>query len=171
MDHFKLDYQDQEMKVYGAIVYWVAFKTEIKIAVVQYLNYKGDKIKATKIYFSSNIKQESIEILTYYKARFQIEFLFRDAKQFVGINTCEARSENKINFQINTSLTVVTLAKIDWFSDKNNHKKPFSISDYKTQFTNELMIKTIISKFGINPNRHKNKIIIQKLLNYGTIAV
>ena len=38
MDHFKLAYQDQEMKVYRAIVYSVAFKNKIKIAVVQYLN-------------------------------------------------------------------------------------------------------------------------------------
>jgi len=170
MNHFKLEYQDQEMKVYGAIVYSVAFKKKIKIAVVQYLSGNGDKIKATKIYFSSNLKQESIEILTYYKARFQMEFLFRDGKQFVGVNTCEARSENKINFHVNTALTVVNLAKVDWFLDKNNYKKPFSMSDYKTHFNNELMIKTIISKFGINPNRHKNKIIIQKLLNYGKIA-
>lgn len=170
MNHFKLDYQDQEMKVYGAIVYSVAFKKKIKITVVQYLSANGDKIKATKIYFSSNLKQESIQILTYYKARFQIEFLFRDGKQFVGVNTCEARSENKINFHINIALTAVNLAKVSWFSDKNNHKKPFSMSDYKTHFNNELMIKTIISKFGINPNRHKNKIIIQDLLNYGKIA-
>lgn len=89
MDHFKLDYQDQKMKVYGALVHSVAFKKKIKIAVVHYLYLKGDKIKATKIYFSSNLKQESLEILTYYKARFQIEFLFRDGKQFVGVNTYE----------------------------------------------------------------------------------
>ena len=65
MDHFKLNYQDQEMKVYGAIVYSVAFKKKIKIAVVQYLSIKGDKIKATNLYFLCNLKQESIEILTY----------------------------------------------------------------------------------------------------------
>jgi hypothetical protein len=124
-DHFKLDYQDQEMKGYGAIVHSVAFKKKIKIAVVHYLNLKGDKIKVTKIHFSRNLKQKSLEILTYYKARFQIEFLFRDGKQFVGVNTCEARSENKINFHVNTSLTVVNLAKVDWFSNQKNHNKPF----------------------------------------------
>jgi hypothetical protein len=170
MDHFKLDYQDPEMKVYGAVVHSVAFKKKIKIALVQYLNLKGDKIKSTKIYFSSNLKQDSLEILTYYKARFQIEFLFRDGKQFLGVNTCEARSENKINFHVNTSLTVVNLAKVDWFSNEKNHNKPFSIADYKTHFNNELMINRFISLFGINPNRHKNKAIIRKLLNYGKIA-
>ena len=170
MDHFKLDYQDPEMTVYGALVHSVAFKKKIKIAVVHYLNLKGDKIKATKIYFSSNLKQESLEILSYYKARFQIEFLFRDGKQFVGVNTCEARSENKINFHINTALTVVNLAKVNWFSNVNNHNKSFSIADYKTHFNNELMINRFISLFGINPNRHKNRAIIRKLLNYGKIA-
>ena len=170
MDHFKLDYQDQEMKIYGAVVHSVAFKKKIKIAVVHYLSQSGDKIKATKIYFSSNLKQESLEILTYYKSRFQIEFLFRDGKQFVGVNTCEARSENKINFHVNTALTVVNLAKMDWFSKENNHKKPFSIADYKTHFNNELMINRFISLFGIKPNKHKNKVIIRELLNYGKIA-
>jgi hypothetical protein len=168
MEHFKLDYQDEEMKVYGAVVHSVAFKRKIKIAVVQYL--KGGKTTSTKIYFSTNLKQQTLEILTYYKARFQIEFVFRDGKQFVGVNTCEARSENKIDFHVNASLTVVNLAKVDWFSNENNHKKPFSIADYKTHFNNELMINRFINKFGINPNKPKNKIIIRELLSYGKIA-
>jgi hypothetical protein len=169
-NHFSLDYQDQEIKIFGAIVHSVAFKKKIKIAVVHYLSVNGEDVKTTKIYFSSNVKQESLEIFTFYKSRFQIEFLFRDGKQFVGVNTCEARSKNKINFHVNTALTVVNLAKIDWFSNENNRNKPFSIADYKTQFNNELMINRFIELFGINPNRHKNKIIIRELLNYGKIA-
>lgn len=168
MKHFNLDYQDDAMRVYGAIVYSVAFKRKIKIAVVNYL--KNDKITATKIYFSTNLKQETLEIVNFYKARFQLEFVFRDGKQFVGTNTCEARSENKIDFHVNASLTAVNLAKVDWFSNENNHKKPFSIADYKTHFNNELLINRFISLFGIKPNKPKNRIIIQKLLNYGKIA-
>ncbi len=168
MNHFNLDYQDDAMRVYGAIVYSVAFKRKIKIAVVNYL--KNDKITATKIYFSTNLKQETLEIVNFYKARFQLEFVFRDGKQFVGTNTCEARSENKIDFHVNASLTAVNLAKVDWFSNENNHKKPFSIADYKTHFNNELLINRFISLFGIKPNKPKNRIIIQKLLNYGKIA-
>jgi hypothetical protein len=168
MKHFKLDYQDQDMKVYGAMVYSVAFKRNIKIAVVNFL--KEDKIMATKIYFSTNVKLETLEILNFYKARFQIEFVFRDSKQFVGLNTCEARSENKIDFHLNTSLTAVNLAKVDWFSNEDNHKKPFSIADYKTLFNNELILNRFMSLFGINPNKPKNKEIIRKLVNFGKIA-
>ena len=99
-----------------------------------------------------------------------MEFVFRDGKQFTGVNTCEARSKEKIDFHINASLTAVNLAKFDWFSNHKNHKKPFSMSDYKTHFNNELMINIFISKFGINPNKPKNKIIIRELLDFGKIA-
>ena len=118
-----------------------------------YLNQSDEQKKATKIYFSSNLKQESLEILTYYKSIFRIEFLFRDGKQFTDVNTCEARSKNKINFHVNTALTVVNLAKIDWFSDKDYHNKPFSISDYKTHSNNGLMLNRFFCLFGINPNK------------------
>lgn len=40
MNHFSLDYQDNDIKVYGAIVYSVAFIKKIKIAVVHYLSLK-----------------------------------------------------------------------------------------------------------------------------------
>lgn len=168
MNHFTLDYQDKEMKVYGAIVYSVAFKRKIKIAFVQYL--KDNEIKTTKIYFSTNLKQETSQIVAYYKARFQMEFVFRDAKQFTGVNTCEARSKEKIDFHTNIALTAVNLAKVDWFSNKQNFKKPFSIADYKTHFNNELLINRFIVMFGINPNLTKNKNIINKLMEFGKIA-
>lgn len=168
MNHFKLDYQDQTMKVYGTVLFSVAFKKKIKVVVVQYI--KDGKIGVSKIYFSTNLKQKSTEILTYYKARFQMEFVFRDGKQFVGVNNCEARSENKIDFHVNAALTAVNLAKAEWFSNENNHKKPFSMADYKTHFNNELLVNLFISKFGINPNKPKNIKIIRELLDYGKIA-
>jgi hypothetical protein len=62
------------------------------------------------------------------------------------------------------------LAKVDWFSNEDNHKKPFSIADYKTHFNNELLVNRFISLFGINPNKPKNKIIIRELMDYGKIA-
>ncbi|MFV8325008.1 transposase [Flavobacterium sp. ZS1P14] len=167
-EHFYLDFQDEKMEVYGAILHSVAFKRKIKVALVRYL--KDGKIISTKIYCSSNLKQETLEIVIFYRSRFQMEFVFRDGKQFAGVNTCEARSKEKIDFHINASLTSVNLAKMDWFSHEKNKKKPFSMADYKTHFNNELMIKTFMSKFEINPNKKKNKIIFRKLLDFGKIA-
>jgi hypothetical protein len=37
-------------------------------------------------------------------------------------------------------------------------------------YNNELLLKTFIERFGINPNTKKNKNIIAELRNYGKIA-
>jgi IS4 transposase len=61
--------------------------------------------------FSTDPDLSPDKILLYYKQRFQIEFLFRDAKNYAGLENCQARSVNKINFHVNASLTTVSLAK------------------------------------------------------------
>ncbi len=48
--------------------------------------------------FSTDLKLAAKNIYQFYKARFQIEFLFRDAKQFIGLNHCQARSQQALNF-------------------------------------------------------------------------
>ncbi|MBK3518269.1 transposase [Carboxylicivirga marina] len=60
---------------------------------------------------------DASDILKYYQSRFQIEFLYGDGKQHVGLNDCQARGENKLNFHFNASLTAINLAKIShWLS-------------------------------------------------------
>ena len=55
-----------------------------------------------------------------YKARYQIEFLYQDGKQHVGLADCQARSAAKIHFHLNASLTAVSLAKaVHWYPNKN----------------------------------------------------
>ena len=40
-----------------------------------------------------------------------MEFIFRDAKQYTELEQCQARSEKKLNFHFNASLTAINLAK------------------------------------------------------------
>ena len=42
---------------------------------------------------------EPLKLYHYCKARFQIEFLFRDAKQFTGLSNYQARSEAKLDLR------------------------------------------------------------------------
>jgi hypothetical protein len=168
LTYFSLDLSDQEIKIYSAIVYSQAFKIDIKVAIAIFL--KDGKEITRKIYFSTDLKQCGVQIVSYYRSRFQIEFLYRDAKQFTGLNSCQARSENKLDFHFNAALTAVNLAKQDWLSTRNNAEKPFSMSDYKTQYNNSLLLQQFISMFAINPNTAKNRKIIIELLDYGKIA-
>jgi len=177
---FKWVYQDQDVIIYQAIVWSVSLKRKINVAYVEFLSHSLDDGKPTKRYallYSTDLELNGKKIYTFYKARFQIEFLFRDAKQFTGLTHCQARSENKLHFHINTALTAVGVAKIaHYFPSRHSSQQQdniprvsYSISDIKTSYFNELMLDLFISNFQINPDLIKNKNIIHKLLKFGKI--
>ncbi|MEI6277643.1 MAG: transposase [Prolixibacteraceae bacterium] len=165
---FSLDLSNEEITVYSAVVYSKAFKMDIKLAIAIF--YKNGTETARKMYFSTDLKQAGEKIVRYYQARFQIEFLYRDAKQHTGLTNCQARGKNKLDFHFNAALTAVNLAKNDWLSTRENKDKPFSMSDYKTQYNNTLMLERFMCMFAINPNTPKNQKIFKELLIYGRIA-
>jgi len=116
------------------------------------------------------LKLAGEKIVRYYQARFQIEFLYRNAKQFTSPTNCYARSKNKLDFHFNAALTAVNLAKQDWFSTIGKGHKPFSMSDYKTMYNNTLMLNRFMCVFAKNPTTPKNHKIVKELLEYGKIA-
>ena len=167
-NYFSLDLSTEDIKIYSAVVYSKAFKRDIKLAVAIF--FKDGKEIVRKLYFSTDLEQEGEKIVRYYRSRFQIEFLYRDAKQFTGLTTCQARIENKLDFHFNAALTAINLAKQDWLSTKNGTLKPFSMADYKTLYNNTLMLERFMCRFAINPNTAKNQKIVKELLDYGKIA-
>jgi len=159
---------DEDLTVYSALVYSKAFQRDINLAVAVF--YKDGQEVARKLFFSTNLQQEGTQIVSYYRSRFQIEFLYRDAKQHTGLNHCQARSENKLDFHFNASLTAVNLAKYDWLSSESSERTPFSMANHKTYYNNALMLERFISRFAINPNSTKNRKIVKELLELGRIA-
>lgn len=168
MNHFCEAFSSEEIKIFSAIVHYGAFDRKIKLAIAVF--YKNGKEIARKLYFSTDLELSAIKIVRYYRSRFQIEFIYRDAKQYCGLNTSQARSKNKLHTHFNAALTAVNLAKFEHVSDSKNKDKPFSMSDYKTMYHNEFMLQLFFRKLGINPNSKKNKQIINELKRYGTIA-
>lgn len=165
---FSLDVSTEEIKIYSAVVFCKALKIDIKLAVAVF--FKNGKEIARKLYFSTDLGQEGEKIVRYYRSRFQIEFLYRDAKQFTGLTTCQARSANKLDFHFNAALTAINLAKHDWLSNRKDPREPFSMADYKTLFNNTLMLERFMCRFAINPYTAKNQKIIKELLDFGKIA-
>ncbi|WP_143824798.1 transposase [Myroides sp. N17-2] len=163
---------DKKEKIYTLKAHSKSLKREINIVIVYTRNSKEEFTHKT--YFSTDLTLEWDEILEMYRQRFQIEFLYRDAKQFTGLNHCQARSEKKLHFHWNMSLTAINLAKVEhWIALKDqepNADVPFSMSDIKTHYHNELLLKRFISMFGINSELAKNKRKIDQLLDFGKIG-
>jgi hypothetical protein len=162
--------EDGSWIAYELIANVQAWKRNVKIVIVHELNTDGS-IKRARIIASTDLQLDGGSLLLAYHSRFQIELLYRDAKQHLGLTHCQARSEEKIDFHLNASLTTVSLAKVaHHLSDQNYEQKAFSLADIKTRYANELLLDRFISTFGINPQLSKIKTFRDEIRNIGKIA-
>jgi len=170
--------EDGSWIAYEAIVNIRAWKRNVRLVVEHQLDEKG-QIKSYKLYVCTDTEQSGGNVKHAYNSRFQIEFLYRDGKQHAGLNHCQARSEEKLFFHLNTALTCVSLAKVAYHLiplpkamqiDEKLKEKPFSMADIKNTLSNEFLFNRIISLFGLNPNSNKIKTIRDKFCSFGNIA-
>ena len=118
------------VKLYSFVVWSCCLKCKIRLACISELQTNG-KTKNILL-FSTDINLPAEQILEYYQARFQIEFIFRDAKQFTGLSDCQFLNSQRLNFHFNASLIALNLAKYEAY---NRHLSAntfvFSMTSYK----------------------------------------
>ncbi|GHT70542.1 transposase [Bacteroidia bacterium] len=166
-DYFHEVKNNQNIKAKAAVVYSKSLDRNILVIVEEFI-LKG---KTTyRLLFSTDINQAPIDVIDIYHTRFQMEFGFRDAKQFAGLEHSQARSENKLDFHFNTALTTVNIAKVIQLKDETKRELPFSMKDTKVLFHNALLLMRFFSVFGNPPNSRKNQMYLQELLTFGAIA-
>ena len=113
---------------------------------------------------------EAITLCKYYGLRFQIEFLIRDAKQYSGLEDCQARDEQKLNTHFNIALTAVSIAKAAYYiSIPNEQRGSFSMADVKMLYMNQLITKRIFSNLALDLSCRKIKHIYNHCLNFGSL--
>ncbi len=161
--------EEEDFRIYEATLYSKALKRNIRVALMHCYDEQGN-IKNHKIYCSTDLTLCGSDIYIYYKTRYQIEFLYRDSKQFTGLEHGQSRSESKLHFQFNTALTTVSLAKALYHLNQPIEQRlPFSMADIKTQYFNELMLDLFFQECGIDPHNQKIIPIREKLLTFGKI--
>lgn len=163
-------YENDSMRIYSAVVNSVGLTRNIKLAYTEFLDPHGQVI-TRKLFFSTDLDMPGHEIIRCYRARFQMEFLFRDAKQFIGLQHCQARSSKKIHFHINASLTAASLAKTMQRTNINKTQRiQYSPTDIKTELFNYSLLNRILSIYPIDLNIKINTNIMRSILNFGKIA-
>ena len=111
---------------------------------------------------------DALLIVRYYKSRFQIEFLFRDAKQFCGLNHAQVRDEKKLDFHFNTSFAVVNLARVIHQQNKETHNsQEFSFNNAKRLGYNDLLLNEFIANLDIDPELPQIRQALQKTRTFG----
>ncbi|MBR3646979.1 MAG: transposase [Paludibacteraceae bacterium] len=146
------DWDGVEVKIHSAVVYAVSLKRNVKVVIVDF-DDSDKKTLTRKVFFSTDCSMSAKDVIDIYRSRFQIEFLFRDAKQFTGLCHCQSRNIEAMDFAFNLSLSAINVARA--FGKQNDLN--LSIADCKLLFHNAMMIESFLSTFGNAPNLHKNQ--------------
>ncbi|MDQ7075765.1 MAG: transposase [Gammaproteobacteria bacterium] len=122
--------------------------------------------------FSTDSELAPEKIVEYYTARFQIEFLFREAKQHTGLMDCQARCSEAIQTHINASFTALNLLKLEDRKDKNNPEPSvISIASWRRKKFNQYLMKILFDKLGLERSCQKVEAVYHELSEYGAIQV
>lgn len=139
------EHEADKGKLYGLKAWSKALKRMVSLAVWYPDEGRTDK---WQLYFSTDRTQSTIDVLEYYRTRFQLEFVFRDSKQYAGITNCQSTDFRKLAFHFNASLTAINLAK----AACKMMGIPYSISSCKSMIHNAYMLERFICVFGIQPD-------------------
>ena len=161
----RLDTEDEHIVLYHRVLNHVQLKRDLQVVVVVHTQRNR-----YAVLFSTDVDLEPQRLYRYYKARFQIEFLFRDAKQFTGLSDGQARSKAKLDFHFNASLSAVTFAKLETRHQHGNGDQAFSMASLKRRAFKQHLIDRICEHLAHGQSLEKSSPAYEALCNYGIIA-
>ncbi len=115
----------------------------------------------------SDLELSATTIVAYYRLRFAIEFLFRDAKQHLGLTHCQSTREKQLSFHFQAVMMTLNLCLLE------NHlqgKTVCSPQDIKTDHFNTNWLQTIIANLELNAELIEMHPNYPKLLRMGRMA-
>ncbi len=170
LDRFaKIETDTPTLTLYTHVVWCMSLQCRIRVVIVVNATAKA-KLRYV-VLFSTDTELAAADILRFYKARFQIEFIFRDAKQFAGFSDCQARDKAALHFHFNASVTLVNVARLmAHAAHTTDEQMVFSMASIKQRAFNEHLLDLIISKLALEQSAVINHPQYEYLRNYAAIA-
>ena len=134
----QIETADNHIVLHHQVLNHVQFHWNLRVVLVV-----DTKHNRRAVLFSTDVDLDALTLYRYYKARCQSELLCRDAKQFTGLCDCQARSQAKLDFHFNASVTAVTLAKLDARQQNGGAGSSFSMASLKRRACNQHLIDRI----------------------------
>ena len=134
-----------EERVYQISLRHKSFSDLLNITIIQKRRLKDGKMGQV-ILFSDDLSLGWEQMILYYRSRFQIEFTFRDAKQFWGLEDFMNIRQQTVHNAANLSMFMVNLSR----SMLENQEIPLagSVHDLKAKAQAEFFMERF---FKINP--------------------
>lgn len=156
-------------QIYQMQMWHKLFPDQLNIVIVKKTNLET-KRWAYVVLFSSDLTLDAVKLVDYYRLRFQIEFNFRDAKQFWGLEDFMNIKQQPVHNFANLSMFMVTVTQ-QLRHQRRGNLPHFGINDLKAEFRgrkyvsellklmpetlNELLIEELFAKIrhlgGVHP--------------------
>jgi putative transposase len=119
---------------------------DMPLNVVVLIKKEGNKKSRPTVLFSTDLDASADTIVKHYHARFQIEFNFRDARQFFGLSHFKNIKPTQVQNTIGFAFFMVTLSNILRFEIKAKHPDcQLSIQDLKAFFRAEKYLNELLN--------------------------
>lgn len=146
------------IKLYSAHVNSEHFGRDLRLVVLH--NERDDSYI---VLCSTDCDQAPDELVRFYRLRYQLEFIIRDAKQHLGLSHCQARSQDKLDFHLNLSIAAVNLGRFV------AERLSISLASLSREAYNTFLVENLLSKLSLNAKFGLRDPIIASVIQIGRI--
>lgn len=147
------------VRIYSALVYAMHFKQSLRLVVLV-----NENDGSYMVLCSTDLEQAAEEIVRFYRLRFQLEFVIRDAKQFTGLTHGQVRDEAGLDFHLNMSFAAVNLGRL------LSYEQGISLTSYVRQQYNRFLVRRIFTELSLEAEFDENHPRLQPVINIGRMA-
>lgn len=154
---------------YQMTVFHKSFSEALNVVVVVKTHRKTRK-RGHVVLFSTDLNLSADQIVDYYALRFQIEFNFRDAKQYWGLDDFMNVKAVPVTNAVNLAFFMVNLSAV-MLKPYRSDDPAFSVLDLKAQFRARRYLDETIKMLPVPPGDDLISRIWRRLTAFGGIRV
>jgi len=158
---------DIQTDIYQAKLWNKEFTDQLNLVIIHKTNLKT-LATAHVVLFSTDLELPFEKMIDYYKLRFQIEFNFRDAKQYWGLDDFMNVEQTPVTNAANLSLLMVNLSQ-RLRDDYRSDDPAFSVLDLKAQYRGYRYVVETIKMLPQKPDDYLLSAIFLQVAGLGRI--
>jgi len=143
------------------------FAQSLNVVIITKINIKTDAF-ANVILFSSDLDLAYDKLVDYYRLRFQIEFNFRDAKQYWGLEDFMNIAEQPLTNALNLSLFMVNVSQV-LLREYRQSIPQAGVLDLKSYYRANRYFAEMIKMLPKKPKPNLLSLIFSSLISIGRI--
>lgn len=149
------------VRIYTALAGGEHFTRDLRLVVLH-----NERDASYLVLASTDLEQTAEEIVTFYRLRYQVEFIIREAKQFTGLTQCQARDEAKLDFHLNMSVAAVNLGRLV----SRRLSLSVSLTSYAREAHNAFLVGRLLSELRLEADFGISRPGIARVIQTGRIA-